>query len=284
MSRGRRRAVRSSVRGRAGVLGPTPDPVGGGSSPWSRSSTVVPTAEPIRTRVRARGYVRPVRPRSRHWVTASTVSRSGGGISRGSIEQRTLRWLVTTGDPRAVERSTRVTHRETPDGGSLSAPHGVAIELPEPAGDSPGPVRARDRSRRTRPASQAAARVDRPRAALPVPPGPGYSYSEMAKLTASSRRTVERQILRGHAKLKHKRQGVRRDIRSAIHSASRALERDRLVRRRFRLDQGVCVESAGAFFCRPAENRSRCGLDHAHLRSCTTPAGETTIQNSTASV
>ena len=99
------------------------------------------------------------------------------------------------------KRSRRVTHGETPAGGFLPAPDGVALELPEPAGESPDPcelaIAHADHARRV---EQLRALSNRERLYLYLQ-GLGYSYTEMAQSTAASRRTVERQVLRARAKL-----------------------------------------------------------------------------------
>jgi RNA polymerase sigma factor (sigma-70 family) len=116
-------------------------------------------------------------------------------------DQPALGWLVTTATREAWKRSGRVTHRETPAGGFLPTPDGVALELPEPAGESPDPcelaIAHAEHAQRVR---QLRELTDRERLYLYLQ-GLGYSYTEMAQSTAASRRTVERQVLRARAKL-----------------------------------------------------------------------------------
>lgn len=116
-------------------------------------------------------------------------------------DQRALRWLVTTATREAWKRSRRITHRETPVGGFLSAPDDVGLEVPEPAGESPDPcelvIAHAEHAQRV---ERMRALTDRERLYLYLQ-GQGYSYAEMAEKTSVTARTVERQVLRGHAKL-----------------------------------------------------------------------------------
>ena len=116
-------------------------------------------------------------------------------------DQHALGWLVTTATREAWKRSGRVTHRETPAGGFLPTPDDIALELPEPASESPDPCElAIARAEHAERVDQLRALSDRERLYLYLQ-GLGYSYTEMAQSTAASRRTVERQVLRARAKL-----------------------------------------------------------------------------------
>lgn len=118
-------------------------------------------------------------------------------------EHNAMRWLVTTATREAWKRSTHIERRETPAGAFLPAAHALyPRELPEPTSDTPGPcevVIAREQLSDR--AAQLKRLTEREWLFLYLR-GLGYSYTEMATLTASTARTVERQVLRGHAKLK----------------------------------------------------------------------------------
>src|SRR5207244_4068184 len=116
-------------------------------------------------------------------------------------DQRALRWLLTTATREAWKHSARVTHREAPAGGFLPTPDGVAPQLPEPAAEQPGPCElAIAHDEHAQRIEQLRWLSDRERLYLYLQ-GLGYSYSEMAKLTSASLRTVERQLLRARRKL-----------------------------------------------------------------------------------
>jgi DNA-directed RNA polymerase specialized sigma24 family protein len=107
-------------------------------------------------------------------------------------DQSAFRWLVTTATREAWKRSRRVTHRETPAGGFLPTPDDVALELPEPASESPDPCElAIARAEHDHRVERLRALTDRERLYRYLQ-GLGYSYTEMAQSTAASRRTVER--------------------------------------------------------------------------------------------
>jgi RNA polymerase sigma factor (sigma-70 family) len=130
-------------------------------------------------------------------------------------DQRALPWLVTTATRDAWKRSGRVTHRETPSGGFLPAPDGVALELPEPAGESPDPCElAIAHDEHAQRVEQLRALTGRERLYLYLQ-GLGYSHTEMAQSTQASRRTVERQVLRARAKLNAREGGEPPSLRSS---------------------------------------------------------------------
>jgi len=130
-------------------------------------------------------------------------------------EQGTLSWLVTTATREAWKRSRLMTRKESPVGGFLPTPDGVALELPEPAGESPDPCEvAIAHSEHAQRVEQLRTLTDRERLYLYLQ-GLGYSYTEMAQSTSASRRTVERQVLRARAKLDARKGGETPSSRSS---------------------------------------------------------------------
>ena len=115
------------------------------------------------------------------------------------LDARGLAWM------RIVARTAgyrTARGREIPAGSfQATAGHSETEELPEPAGEGTGPLeRAIERERYEQRRAQLLSLPARQRQVLGLH-GAGLTYEEIAAHTGDSRRTVERQLLRGRARL-----------------------------------------------------------------------------------
>ena len=116
------------------------------------------------------------------------------------LDARGLAWM------RIVARTAgyrAARGRETPAGSlQVSAGDTETGELPEPAGERRGPLeRAIERERYEQRRARLLSLPARQRQLLGLH-GAGLTYEEIAERTGDSRRTVERQLLRGRARLR----------------------------------------------------------------------------------
>ena len=123
------------------------------------------------------------------------------------LDARGLAWM------RIVARTTgyrTARGRDTPAGSfQATAGHTETGELPEPAGEGTGPLeRTIERERYEQRRAQLLSLPARQRQLLGLH-GAGLTYEEIAAHTGDSRRTVERQLLRGRATAWLKLRGVR---------------------------------------------------------------------------
>jgi RNA polymerase sigma factor (sigma-70 family) len=105
-------------------------------------------------------------------------------------EHSALSWLITTATREAWKRARHLSSRETPAGAFRTSGEVDALELVEPAAEHRSPCElAIAHAEHDQRVEQLRALTDRERLYLYLQ-GLGYSYTEMAKSTATSRRTV----------------------------------------------------------------------------------------------